>query len=72
MRDTTEARGKLDPVVVHRQIPGCAGTDVQHDLAVLDETGWHARTRIDRHQQLRGIARVRTPFVQCADQVRLG
>jgi len=69
--DAAKARGKLDPVVFQGEIAGGARADVQHDLTILDETGRNAGAAIDRNHQLRGVTRVRAPFIQRADQVRL-
>jgi hypothetical protein len=45
---------------------------VENDLTVLDELTRHASRRIHLDRQIGCIALIRTPFMNGADQIRLG
>jgi len=72
LRGSIEARGEPDPLVVDRQPPRRAATDVEDDLAVLDVRDRNPRLRVDLHREIRRQTVVGAPFADRADQVGLG
>jgi hypothetical protein len=71
-RDAVEARPEGDRVVVHFQPGGRAVADVEDDLALFHVFHRNRGGGVDLDGQVRRVAAVRAPFVNGAQQVRLG
>ena len=71
-RDTAETGLELDQFVPHLQLVGSTGSQIQDDLSFLDELARNQRSTIDLHRDVGRVTVIRTPLMQCTQQVRAG
>lgn len=61
---------KSNFIITHLHLVCSFGTNIQDNLAILDEFLWHPRPSIDLHCQVGGKSLIHAPLKNCTNEVR--